>query len=71
MGTLISKLVSTITGGGPIMECDDNKIQCCVTETISNSSSSSSHGSRKTLIPERFDTDSKIALHNSSGKACN
>ena len=60
MGTLLSKLVSALTGGGPIMECDDNKVQCCITETISNSSSSSSHGSRKTVIPERFEADAKI-----------
>ena len=61
MGTLISKLVSTITGGGPIMECDDNKVECCVTQTISSSSSSSSHGSRITAVPERFEADAKIS----------
>ena len=60
MGTLISKLVSTITGGGPIMECDDNKVQCCVSE-IASSSSSSSHGSRITAVPERFEADRKIS----------
>ena len=60
MGTLLSKLVAALSGGGPIMECDDNKVQCCVTETISNSSSSS-HGSKVTLIPERFEADAKIS----------
>lgn len=56
MGTLISKLVSAVTSGGPLMECADNRVQCCVTETISNSSSSS-HGSRQTVVPERYTTD--------------
>ena len=44
MGSLIATLTK-LFGGGPTLECENNRIECCVTETISDSSDSS-HGSR-------------------------
>ena len=64
MGSLIAKLASAFSGG-PVLECDDNKVSCCTTEVISNSSSSS-HGSDLTRIPERWHTE-KISAHSAGG----
>ena len=41
----MSKLMSMFSGK-PLVECDHNDVQCCVTEV--SGSSDSSHGSRNT-----------------------
>ncbi len=43
----MSKLMSMLSGR-PVVECDNNEVRCCVTDTISGSSDSS-HGSRNTV----------------------
>ncbi len=70
MGAWLASLKELLGGGGPALECDphDNRIQCCVTENISNASDSS-HGSRATAVPERWEHDEKIATHSSAGRA--
>ena len=68
MGSLIATITSWLGGSGPAIDCENNKVECCVTETHSNSSASS-HGSRRTVVPERWETDEKIASHNSDGSA--
>ena len=40
----MSKLMSMLSGR-PVVECDNNDVHCCVTDTISDSSDSS-NGSR-------------------------
>jgi len=39
MGACLGKILPMLSSGTPLCEADNNKIECCVTETVSSSSS--------------------------------